>query len=202
VADDRLRVLLLRAQEARADYGLALAQILDDAKAAGIAPAEVLPDLSMANWARDAKKPALGSIYFAKVEGLDVVKVGFSHSVPDRMRALRLEHRRSFEVLGTVAGTMQDERWLHNLLSWCRDRTLRGNEFFAYGPSRGLIRILLGVADTFPFAQEQKDETFAWVNRVREAMAKRQPSGADALKAIGDYFDRKAAETSPTRKVA
>jgi hypothetical protein len=195
MADDRLRILLHRVQEAKADYGLALAQILDDAKAAGIAPAEVLPDLSMASWVQTAaKKPAIGNIYFAKVEGLDVVKVGFSHSVPDRMRALRLEHRRTFEVLGTVAGTLQDERWLHNLLSWCQDRTLRGNEFFAYGPSRGLIRIFLGVADRFPFDQPLKEETFAWVNRVREAMARGKPSGAEALKAIGEYFDKQAAQ--------
>jgi hypothetical protein len=193
--NDRLRILLHRAQEARTDYGLALAQVLEDAKAAGIASAEVLPDLALAAWAKDAaKKQTIGSIYFAKVQGLDVVKIGFSLSVDDRMRALRAEHRRSFDVLGTVIGTMEDERWFHQMLFWCRDRTLRGNEFFSYSPSRGLIRIFLNVADTFPFDADRKAETAAWVNHVRERLSAGQAASADALRKIGAFFDQKAAE--------
>jgi hypothetical protein len=195
MGDAKLKPYLDRVEEARRDYALALAQIVDDATDAGIKPHMIMADFPMLAWAREYnRKNTSGSIYFAKVEDIDVVKVGFSTNVQDRMRALRSEHNKGFMVLGTVAGTMADERWFHQTLSWCRDRSLKGNEFFSYSPIRGLIRIFLSVADRFPFDQARKDETAAWVHRVREAGAKTKPTAAEALIAIGEYFDRQAAE--------
>lgn len=193
MSDERRRILLIRAEEARRDYGLALAQIVDDASAAGIAASEIVADLALCAWAKDAaKKATIGEIYFAKVEGLDIVKVGFSLSVADRMRALRNEHQRNFEVLGTLKGTMADERWLHRLLWWCRDKRLKGNEFFNYSASRGLLRIFLGVSDRFEFTEENKTQTWDWVGRIREAAAKDQPTTSAALAAIGATFEKLA----------
>lgn len=194
MSDPRLKPFVDRVEEARRDYALALAQIVDDATDAGIKPHQIMADFPMLSWAREYnRRNTSGSIYFAKVEDIDVVKIGFSTNVADRMRALRAEHSRGFYVLGTVAGTMADERWFHQTLSWCRDRSLKGNEFFSYRAIRGLIRIFLNVADTFPFDQSRKDVTAAWVHRVRERGAQSKPTADEALTVIGDFFDQLAA---------
>lgn len=49
----RARALLDRAEAARIEYGTALAQIMDDAKAAGVSADSILPDIVLGTWARD-----------------------------------------------------------------------------------------------------------------------------------------------------
>lgn len=201
MTDAKLQGFLDRVDQARGDYTLALSQIADDARDAGVSPSLILGELAFRAWCKEKAKDPLGNIYFAQVEGLDVVKIGFSISVPDRMRALRTEHKRDFTVLGTVAGTMSDERWFHSMLWWCRDRSLKGNEFFAYRPISGLIRIFLAIADRFPFPAEDRDQTRAWVERVRAKGWASSGDHATRLENIGVFFERLNASQSP-RKAA
>lgn len=189
------RTLLERADAARIEYGTALAQIMDDARAAGIAPDSILPDIALSGWARDQARRAQGSIYFAKVDDLDVVKVGFSTSVADRMRALRSEHGRGFDVLGTISGTMADERYFHRLFWWCRDSTLKGTEFFKFSLCRGLVRILIGNADTFPWDENQKREMSDWIWGAHGRALKAHPESREvAFQVMARAFEYRAAQ--------
>lgn len=196
----QLKSFVERVDEARADYMLALGQIADDAKAGGLDPAEIVGDMVHRAWVKEKAKDPEGLIYFAKVEDLEIVKVGFSISVPDRMRALRTEHGRDFEVLGTVKGTMSDERWFHRMLWWCRDRTLKGNEFFSYPACRGLVRIFVANADRFPFDRKAKDATYAWVEASREKIAAKHKDHASAIAALGAAFELAASVHCPGGK--
>ena len=190
MTDAKLKSYLDRVEEARADYFAALGQISDDARDAGLSPGQIIGEIHHRAWIKERVKDPHGSIYFAKVADLDVLKIGFSINVADRMRALKTEYKREFDVLGTVPGTMSDERWFHRMLVWCQDRTLRGKEFFKYTPIRGLARIFIRSADNFPFNDDQKQQTAVWVNRVREACARGQPTHDAALASIGQFFEQ------------
>lgn len=190
---ETLAPFLKRAEEARADYVAALAQIVDDARDRGIAACEIVEDLVMSAWVREyAKRPPVGHIYFAKVEDLDVVKIGFSTNVVDRMRALRLEHKRQFEVLGTLPGTMVDERLFHASLYWCRDRTLRGNEFFRFSTLRGLIRILLSDPERPAMNDDDRRATRDWLFNCYSVALKTGRTARDAELFLADYFEKAA----------
>lgn len=191
----KLKPFLDRVEHARADYFMALGQISDDARAAGLCGGEIIGELAQRAWLKEKVKDPSGQIYFAKVQDLDVVKVGFSINVADRMRALRNEHKRDFDVLGTVSGTMSDERWFHRLFWWCQDRTLRGNEFFRYSSARGLVRIFIANADQFPFNAKLKQETATWVNTAREKISAKHNTHAAALAELSAYFEHTAAQT-------
>jgi hypothetical protein len=193
MSTDVRKALLERAEAARIDYGLALTQILDDALAAGIPAHHVLPDLALAAWSREVtRKSTAGSVYFAKADGRDIVKVGFSTSVADRIRALRQTYGCRFEVLGTVAGTMDDERRFHRLLRWCQDETIRGREFFRYSACRGLVRLFIGCADTFPWTGDVWEETRTWVTRATDPTMEKHDREI-AHKVLGTYFEQQAA---------
>lgn len=64
-----------------------------------------------------------GVVYFARFGYL--IKIGFTTSIKDRMRALRPD-----EVLATMPGTMSDEKALHRRFHRLRER----DEMFLPGP--------------------------------------------------------------------
>lgn len=178
--------LIARLDEARADYTAAIGQIVEDAKAAGISPKIVVGEMTLSAWMRDRSKPA-GHIYFAQVRGQDAIKIGFSTAVKDRMRAIRSYWQIDVDLLGTLPGTMEDERWFHRMLDWSRDHGRRGNEFFYYAPIAGFVEIILLNADRWPFDENVRDAIADWARRAHPCHSHIE-QGAPRFAAIARYF--------------
>lgn len=191
VAGERLKSFIERIEAARQDYSAAIGQITEDARKAGIDPARIIEEQTWRAWLRDKSKPA-GHIYFARVIDGDSVKIGFSTAVADRLRSVSAQWGVEMELLGTLPGTMDDERWFHTMLYWARDYEYKGNEFFVYSPLAGFIRLMLANADRWPFDAQTRTQTREWVMRVHEA-ARHIERGAPRFSAIRKTFDRYAA---------
>ncbi len=194
VAADRLKSFIERIEAARQDYSAAIGQIINDARSVGVGPESIVEEQTWRAWLRDKSKPP-GHIYFARVVDGDSVKIGFSTAVADRLRSVSAQWGIEIELLGTLPGTMDDERWFHTMLYWARDYERKGNEFFVYSPLAGFIRLMLSTADRWPFTDQQRRDTRDWVMRVH-ASAHHIERGAPRFSAIRKVFDRAAEQAA------
>lgn len=185
----------LDAMAARADYAASVGQIVEDAKSAGIDPKAIIGEMTLSAWMRDRSKPQ-GHVYFARVRNEDSVKIGFSTAVRDRMRAIENQWAIDIELIGSLPGTMDDERWFHRTLDWARDYGRKGTEFFVYSPIAGFIEITLGNADLWPFDEDARQQMADWVRRVHDHH-RHIEEGAPRLSAIRRIFDRVAEQQRP-----
>lgn len=92
----------------------------------------------MNEWTRDVREAGAlagrggwfgerrATLYFARVA--DAVKIGHARDVKARMRLLRVDNAGEVELLGTVAGTLEGERAIHERFAHLR---IRGEWFEA-----------------------------------------------------------------------
>jgi hypothetical protein len=191
MTDAKLKSYVERIEAAREDYSAAIGQIITDASKAGINPADLVGEQTWRAWLRDKSKPA-GHIYFARVVDGDSVKIGFSTAVADRLRSVSAQWGVDLELVGTLPGTMDDEKWFHSMLYWARDYERKGNEFFVYSPLAGFIRLMLANADRWPMTDQVRRDIRDWVLRVHAA-SQHIERGAPRFSAIRKVFEASAA---------
>ena len=69
------------------------------------------------------------AIYFIEMEGLNLVKIGFTERDPhDRVRELQTANPHKLKLLFTMEGTLNYESYLHNMFSHLRTQ----GEWFRY----------------------------------------------------------------------
>jgi hypothetical protein len=77
-----------------------------------------------------------GWIYFLYSPAFEAIKIGFAKNVASRLKAYRLHHPEDLVLLGTIAGSIQNEQALHERF---RDHLIRGEWFRDTPAIRSLI---------------------------------------------------------------
>jgi hypothetical protein len=116
-----------------------------EAEVAGFSRLQILVEIVKARAARrlasnDAPK---SWVYFAKAEGLDLVKIGYSITPAARMDSLRVALKQEFRLLGTIEGDDFEEEVIHAFLNFHRAWYSRLPEVFVYSRIKGSIERMI-----------------------------------------------------------
>lgn len=106
-------------------------------------------DLAAVVWQEIYKRRTPSWIYFAQVGAGDVVKVGRSTGVVDRLVALSRKHEVEHHLLGSIRGDYREEGRLHRYFRRHRLKNLKGREreYFRLEPLRPTIDAILAAGE-------------------------------------------------------